>query len=199
MGGFLGIGNSPEKTDRGNQLAGVSADWSVFNRGLPAYDAGTKAGTSTTQTGLDTLGTAQNYWQNITQGNKTALNSAAAPAANAVQEVSDASKAEQAQMGTARGGGVAGANQQTQTAVNSKIDDTSLELQPKAATALTSIGTEQANVGQQQKAEALQALGLSAETAREIIQSSIESRPVSEKARKDVQNQWSTALASIGL
>jgi hypothetical protein len=199
MGGFLGIGHSSAKTDRGNQLAGVSADWNVYNRGLPLSDTQSKMGAGQEAKGVDTLDTAKQYWSDITQGNRTALQSAAAPQANAIQQRADAAKREQSQMGTARGGGLNAENQQVQQNQEKQLATNEAAVQPEAAKQLGQVGQAQANIGHQQMAEALQALGLSADVAKEIIQSSIESRPISMAANKAVTQQWSNALAAIGL
>lgn len=199
MGGFLGIGHSSAKTDRGNQLAGISADWNVYNRGLPLADTQQKKATGTESSGLESLDTAKNYWKAITQGNRTAVQSAAAPQANAIQQRADASKREQSQMGTSRGGGVNAANQQIQQEQEKQLAINEAAVQPKAAEQLGQIGQATAGVGHQQMAEALQALGLSADVAKEIIQSSIQSRPISMAANQAVTSQWSNALAALGL
>lgn len=215
VGGFLGLGNSSAKTDRGNQLAGINASWNVFNRGLPMADELSKAGTATTATGLNTLDQAKQYWQSLVSGTRPAINkpqamATAAPAINSLTEQADAAKKQQAELGTSRGGGVAEGNQQVGTQVAAKSADilgaTGLKQQEDtmAATAagakgLESVGTAQTNVGSRQLINALQSLGLSQDTANEIINSSIQSRPISMKANADVRQQWSNLLAALGL
>lgn len=199
MGGFLGIGHSSAKTDRGNQLAGVSADWNVYNAALPKSAKSTTAATANEAAGAGALDTAKNYWQQITQGNRTALQSAAAPAINEAQDMSDAAKRERATIGTGRGGGVNAANQQAEQNVMKTVTEATSNAQHAGAQQLGQVGTAQANVGHQQMAEALQALGLSADVAKEIIDSSITSRPISMQANQAIVGQWSNALAAMGL
>jgi hypothetical protein len=47
--------------------------------------------------------------------------------------------------------------------------------------------------------DALSSLGISHDVADEIINSSIQSRPISIKANEEVRQQWSNFLASLGL
>lgn len=130
-------------------------------------------------TGLASLESAKQYWQKIMSGDRNANMAATAPAINAVNEGADAQRQEQANMGTGRGGGVNAANQQAATQTKSTIDNALLSAQPVAAQSVERIGTTETNVAGKQMTEALQALGLSAAEAEEIIQSSIQSRPTS--------------------
>lgn len=215
MGGFLGIGNSSAKTDRANQLAGVNATWNIYNRGLPMFDEAAKAGAATTEKGLSTLDQSKQYWQSLVSGTRPAVNrpqllSTAAPAINAITDQSDAARRQQAEMGTARGGGVAPENIQAQSKVMAQTGDIlakgataqqedTMAAQAAGAKGLESVGTAQASVGTRQVTQALQALGLSQDTASEIINSSIYSRPISMRANAEVRQQWSTFLAALGL
>lgn len=215
MGGFLGIGNSSAKTDRANQLAGINASWNVYNRGLPMADDFSKAGTDTLNKGLGTLDSAKQYWQALVSGTRPAVNkpqvmATAAPAINAVNEQSDAARRQQAELGTARGGGVAPANVQAETQrlanVGNIINETAnkqqeetMAAQAAGAKGLESIGAAETNVGSRQLLQALQALGLSQDTSSEIINSSIQSRPISMRANAEVRQQWSNLLAALGL
>lgn len=194
--------NSSAKTDRGNQLAGVQAGWNVFNSGMPLSNTQAKAGQDTTQTGLSNLDTAGGYWKDILSGNRTATMTAAAPAVNAEMAQADAARREQATMGTSRGGGVAAANQQAQSAGRAAIDNDIFNTRPVAAQAVQSIGTAQTQVGNQQLVQSLQALGLSAEQAKEIIDSSMQSRATSLQANPlhaIPSALISGALTSVGL
>lgn len=211
MGGFLGIGNSSAKTDRGNQLAGINAEWNVYNRGLPIADERLTEGKSTTDSGLDAMGKAKQFWQAVMSGMtpkvpKTEVMASAAPTIDAINEQSDATRVEQANMGTSRGGGVADANQQAQTVrmteTNKAIRDATTNLENRAlvgAQGVGEIGGQEADIGMRQISQALVSLGLSKEVADEIVNSSIASRPVSMKANAEVRQQWSNALAALGL
>lgn len=198
MGGFLGVGNSSAKTDRGNQLAGVNANWDVFNRGLPLSDAQSTAGTATTNQGLQGIGDSMAYWKKILSGNQTAVGAAAAPVVNQANQQDDAARRQQAQLGTARGGGVNAANQQAETGRMTTANNAVINAQPAAATSLEKAGTDVASVGSQQLTKALQALGLSEGAASELVDSSIKSRPASEQANSEVRQQWSNMMTALG-
>lgn len=194
--------NSSAKTDRGNQLSGVQAGWNVFNNGMPLSQKQSAAGEATTNTGLSNLDSAGGFWRDILSGNRTATVTAAAPAVNAETAQLDATKREQAQMGTSRGGGVAAGNQQAQSQGRAAIDNDIFNTRPAAATAVQSIGTTQTQVGNQQLVQSLQALGLSEEQANEIIESSIKSRGTSLQANPlhaIPSALTSAALKSLGL
>jgi hypothetical protein len=197
MGGFLGIGNSSAKTDRGNQLAGVNADWNVYNRSLPLSENQTAQGTATTQAGVGGLQAAQQYFKQIMAGGPSAMH-AAQPALSAVESQADAAKAQEAEMGTSRGGGTGAGNQQLEFNKIGKESDILAGQLPAAATGSMQAGTAEANVGQSQMKNALTALGLSEDVANEIINSSIQSRPISMKANAEVRQQWSNFLGGLG-
>lgn len=202
MGGFLGLGHTSAKTDRGNQLAGINAEWNVYNRGLPAFEAG-QAGAGTTRTAaLGTLDQAKAYWQNLMNPTRTDIMQTASPAINAIQQRADAQQRELGEMGTNRGGGVNAASQQLQGQemgdINNILGSTVTDQRAKAAQGLTQVGAIQGDVAGQQMREALQALGLSKEVADEIIDSSIRSRPISEQSNAAVRQQWSNVLGALG-
>lgn len=199
MGGFLGIGNSSAKTDRGNQLGGVNAAWNVYNRGLPMSDTTAEKGNTNTDSGILALEDAKGYWKNLLHGDKASIMRANAPAINSVIESADTRRKEQAEMGTSRGGGVAGVNQEAATQTQAQIDNIIAGAQPEAAKQIQTIGTTQTAAGHQELAQALSALGLSGDVAQEIIESSIKSRPISMTANQAVQQQWSNFMAALGL
>lgn len=194
-GRFFGIGSSSAKTDRGNQLGGVNADWSVFNRGLPLADTQTKAGQATTATGLQTMATgvsgldaAKKYYSDIMSGGPAAMK-AAQPAVSAVNTQADAARTEQANMGTARGGGVNAHNQEAETNRMAQDSNIIAGQAPVAAQGIQSvsstegaIGNAQTSAGSQQLQQALESLGLDSSVASEIINSSMQSRDLSLQA-----------------
>jgi hypothetical protein len=173
VSGFLGIGqNKPEKQAYG-ELG------NVFNFALPLAQSTSSAGAGTTKAGLSTVGAGLNtlsgplaYFQKLMSGNRPAMEQAVAPEANAARASSDAAARNQAAMGTARGGGTAGGNQQRHTDVMAQIDNLLFGARPAAAKATTDIGTTQSQiglgesqVGNQQLMEALQSLGLGTSAA----------------------------------
>lgn len=198
MGGFLGIGNSSAKTDRGNQLGGINAEWNVYNRGLPLADEKSSESTQTTNSGISSLEDAKKYWQSIMSGDTNATMKAAAPAINTINEASDAQRAQQAEMGTSRGGGVNATNQAAESNRVGKVEDVLAGQPNEAAKGVQSVGTAEAAVGSNQMREALAAMGLSDDVAKEIIDSSIQSRPISQNANAAVRQQWSNFLGALG-
>lgn len=198
MGGFLGLGNSSMKTDRGNQLAGVNADWNVYNRGLPLADKTEATGSAAVGGGLSGLDVAKQYWQKAL-GSRPAQMQMAAPAVSAINEQGDAKRAEDAAMGTNRGGGVAATNAGAESNRMTQTNDVLAGIQPAAAKGVADTSIAMGNAGEQQLHDALTSLGLDAATSKEIIDSSIQSRPISQAANEAVRQQWSNFLASMGL
>lgn len=83
---------------------------------------------------------AAGYFQKLLSGNRQETEAAAAPAANDATSAADASKKEQATMGTARTGGGVAANQQVDDKVRSQVDTLISGAKPAAATTLGNIG-----------------------------------------------------------
>jgi hypothetical protein len=123
MGGMFGIGGSASKTDRSNQLTSFSGLKNLFNWALPAGQAATGAGQNILSGAASTAQNAGNYFQRLMSGNRTALQGAIAPAANAAQVQADAQRRQLAASGTARGGGVAGVQQQQKETTLAKIQN----------------------------------------------------------------------------
>lgn len=134
MGGFLGIGGVNSR----QQNTAISGLNKIFDFGLTSGKAGVGTGTSA-------LGAADSYFKNILSGNRTATQAAVAPATNQVRSAADAQKRQQATMGTARGGGVAGQNQQRDTATQAAIDNAIFAARPAAAAGEATVGGEELN------------------------------------------------------
>ena len=161
MGGFLGIGQSgSDKTDRSAMRTGFGDLNSVFNFGLSQGQSGAATGQATTQAGVTGIGNAMSYWQKLLSGNRAAQMGAIAPVTNTVLSQADATKRQQASSGTARGGGTAGANQQTGDTAMSKIDNALLGVQGSAATSEAEAGGKLASIGTSEVANANNALGI---------------------------------------
>jgi hypothetical protein len=167
MGGFLGIGGSAAKTDRKEQLTAYSDLHNVFSFALPAGESSFKAGQSQ-------LGDAASYWKGILSGNRTAVNAATAPAANAARTSADAAKRQIATSGTARGGGTAGTNQQVNDKTRATIDDEIFGARGDAAKATAAIGGTELSV-------ATNLLGLGEKSAGDLGQLAGDSRKESDK------------------
>ena len=148
-----------------------------------------QAGASTAS-GNANQGIASNYWQQLTSGNRTAATQAVAPETASINAQSDAQKRQAAAMGTARGGGTAGADQQRATDTQAKIDAALLQARPDAAKNLAQLGTAQVGQG-------LQAADLSEKAAGDLTDASIKSRPTSLQANQDMQSQVASAIDAV--
>ena len=179
MGGFLGLGHSSSKTDRGNQLAGINANWNVFNAGMPFASESTEAGKTNISSGMGTLDQVKKFWTDILSGNRTSTAMAAAPTVNAAVAGADAASRQQGEMGTARGGGVNAVNQQQQTNLATDVNNAIFGARPVAAQQAGEVAKTESQVGLNRLQQALAALGLSESAAKELIDSSIQSRQVS--------------------
>ena len=149
--------------------------------------------------GITGLDQAKQYWSKIMSGNRPAVMEAAAPALTNINQQADAARAEQAQMGTARGGGTSAANQQAETNRMTQANQLIAGLQPQAAAGVQAASTAEAQAGEAQMRDALSAMGLSQNVADEIINSSITSRPISISANNSVAQQWSNVLSWLGM
>lgn len=201
MGGFLGIGGSSAKTDRNQVTSGFGQLNNLFNFGMNTSQKGVAAGGSTQQAGLSGLSDANSYFKNLASGNRTAVQQAAAPEINMVQNQADAERRNQVASGTSRGGGVAGANQQQKTDTMSKIDNALFGVRPAAAQAEASTSGKIADVGSTQMEQALQALGLSTTAASDNLFGAIKSREdsygINRQAQKDVIGVLQNAMKAF--
>src|SRR6266481_3732012 len=105
----------PSKQEQGQQQQSWTNLNSLFST---ASDAAKSFGAS----GKGTLDQVTQYFKNLLGGNRTATAEAVAPAANAARAGADAQKKEQSTTGTARTGGTAAGNQQSEDKVRSEID-----------------------------------------------------------------------------
>lgn len=157
---------------RGAGNRNTEAGLSTLDDTLKSANAGYNSASSIT-------GSTLPYWQKILSGNRPAALQAVAPEANSVQAQTDAMKRQQSSMGTARGGGNAGANRTVDDEAMAKIDNLLFGVRSEAAQQIPDIGTKeaginalktsagttiggtQAQVGQNEIQQALAALGLS--------------------------------------
>jgi hypothetical protein len=91
------------------------------------------------QKGIADQADAAGFFKGVLRGDRTAI----APGTNAAINAGDAAKREQAQMGTARGGGAVGANQQIEAHTRQLLSSLLGEQQTAAAGALATIGNEE--------------------------------------------------------
>lgn len=178
MGGFLGIGGSSAKTDRGRALEGWEKQWDVFNRTMGFGSELQPDAKATTEGGLETLGLAKDFWTGIL-GDRTAAMTAVAPEIQSINETADSQRRTEAEFGTSRGGGVAGQRQQAETDRMTAINNALFGARPIAATQAARIGETEARIGMDQLTQVLQSFGLSANVASDIVRTSIESRGLS--------------------
>jgi hypothetical protein len=194
MGGFMGIGNSSAKTDRGRTLGGWQAEWEQLAGGREAFGKLFPGAVQGGQAGTATVGAGADFWKDIL-GSRQEAAAAVAPETNQIAAQADAARQAQAQLGTSRGGGVAAANQQQQQQVMGAQNQALLNARPQAATGAVQAGQAQAQIAAQQLHAALTAMGMSNEVAKHIVDSSMQSRVVSDALNKQRVNQW-TGVAS---
>jgi len=164
MSGLFGSSGSV-KTDRTNQLASFSDLSNVFNFALPTAQAEQKKGDATLDSALSSLGLSSDYFQKILSGNRAEVAQAVSPTTNAITARSDAEKRQATTSGTARGGGVAGENQQVQDKTNAAVDTTIAQARPDAAKANADIASKVAGIGDSRIQAALNALGIGTNAA----------------------------------
>lgn len=195
MGGFLGFGGNK------NIDKGMKEEKNLFNYALGTSKDLQKTATSTTNLGLDTMKSSlstldevKKYFQDIMSGNRPAQFAAVQPEINAINEQADAARTQAANMGTARGGGVAATSANADAARMKLIDDALFGIRPQAATGVERIGGEQAQVGQAQAnvgldqlSAALRALGLSDEAIAHYTEAAFQ------KKKNDVE-KWNNVL-----
>lgn len=110
MSGFFGLGQS------GGERQGIGALQNLIGFGQAGAERSEAAGQRA-------LAGPQAYWQGLLAPGRTQAISNAAPVTNAVQQQTDALRAQEAQMGTGRGGGTAGANREASSTEMKAIDD----------------------------------------------------------------------------
>src|SRR5262245_1868617 len=189
MGGFLGIGGSSAKTDRGRTLGGWQAEWEQLAEGRKAYGQLFPQAQQGLAAGTQTVGAGADFWKNIL-GSRTDATAAMAPETNQIAAQADAMRQAQAQLGMARGGGTSAANQQANQAVQNTIANQIFAARPQAAQGAVQAGATQANIGAQQLHAALTPMGMSNQMAQHIVDSSMKSRVDSEQIRRAAIGDW---------
>ena len=147
MGGFMGIGGSGAKADRSWQSLSAGGLNSIFNWALPSAQSSIGAG-------MGNLQKAGSFWQTLMSGNRSAVNQAVAPQVNAANTQADAQKRQLAASGTARGGGVACQQQQTDTNKLAQIQNLLFGARTTGASELGKIGAQEGAIGANLAADA---------------------------------------------
>jgi hypothetical protein len=130
-------------------------------RSAPLQQTGTDLQTK----GVGELDEGAKYWHDLLTGDRTKVAEAAAPVANAATNASDATKREEAAMGTGRTGGTVAHNAEENDRVRQQVDTSIAGVAPAAATNLGVSGSTTAGIGAQDIEAALQALGISTNAA----------------------------------
>lgn len=198
--GFLGKlfgGGSSAKTDRSTTLQGYGDLGNVFNMGMDQSSALSKTGTGTQAEGVSALQQPLSYYSKMLSGDRTALSQAIAPEANSVQAQADASKKQSANMGTARGGGVAGANQSANDATTAKIDNALFQARPAAAQGETQVAGKLADIGTSDINAALGFGNLASGAAQDLTGDSISSRMDSYKINQNTTAQVTQSIQDL--
>lgn len=179
MSGFLGIGGGPSKETRtawGNEQ-------NVFNYALPLAKETAATSTATTAAGVGSMEGVKKYFQDIMSGSRPAQFAAIAPEMNAINAQSDASRSARAAFGTQRTGGTAGANMEADTARMTAANNALFAARPVAAEGAAKIGEAEANIGSQQFANGLRALGISEDAIQNLVQSTMQAKDMEMKNR----------------
>ena len=201
MGGFLGIGGSSAKTDRNSQLASQGNLNSVFNWALPQGQAATQQGMSTLTGAAQTLGPAQNYYQNLLTAGRTQTAANAAPAINATLAQADAARTQAGAFGTGRTGGAtsaqAEAGSQTRASIDNTINQSMVQGRAAGAAGLQGVAGAQAGIGQDMLSTASSLLGLGTQAEESVMGNATGSRNTSNDINQQTQSQWGEVIAGL--
>ncbi len=168
---------------------------SVFNTSQQQSQQLGQTGTQLQGTGIQDIGQASNYWKNLLQGNRQQTMAAVAPAANAAVDQADASKRQEAEMGTGRGGGTNAIDQQRATNTQSQIDTLIGGVAPTAASNLASEGATVAGIGSQDISAMLNALGIGFGAEANLGSQSTQADIAARQAQAQL---WSSVISAAG-
>jgi hypothetical protein len=175
--------------------------WSVYNQGLGLGTTGAATGTADINTAKAGLGTAEQYWQNLLTRGRTQTMADSAPSINAAISQGSTTRNTQGAFGTGRTGGTVAANDEAGTATGSTIDNIINQNlvggRAQGAQGVQQVATEQANIGTSEMAQALQAMGLSADAVQAIMSNATQSRPISNEMNLQTQEQWGQVIGTM--
>lgn len=185
--GVAGLfGGSSAKTDRNQTLNSYQNLNSLFNFGLNTAKGSVSAGNANQDA-------ASGYFAKLASGNRPAMLQAVAPQTNAINQSADAARRQQSEMGTSRGGGVAGANQTADTDRMTQVNNALFGVQPEAA-------KEQADIGGRQVGQGLESQYLANSAAGANLNASIGSRMNSYAIHQDTANRVGDTIdAALGM
>ena len=201
MGGYLGIGGSSAKTDRGNQLAATQGDWNIYSQGLGFGVPEQNAGTGTLAQAKTDLGPAKDYYSGLLKAGRTETAQNSAPAINTTLAQSDAQRNSAGNFGTARTGGTAALNRDASTQTQSKMDDIITSTlntgKETGAKGMESVSSAEKGIASTQLTDALSMLGLSSNAVNDILTNATQSRGQSQAINTQTQAQWGQLLGAI--
>ena len=173
----------------------------MYSQGLGLGTSGTATGTADLSTAKAGLGTAEQYWQNLLTAGRTQTAQTSAPSINAALAQGDTTRKTEGAFGTGRTGGTVAANREATTATGSTIDNIINQNLVGGRTAgaqgLERVAGEQATIGTSEMSQALQALGLSAESVQAIMENATKSRPISNEMNLQTQEQIGQLLGNL--
>jgi hypothetical protein len=188
-------GGSSAKTDRKETLKSYGELDSVYSTLSDLAPKLTAEGGTNTKRGLQDIDKASKYFSDIMSGDPSKVLAASAPEVNAVVGAGDAAKREQASMGTARGGGVAGENQKIADRNRAATGTIIAEKRGEGARGVAETGREEAGIGLSQTG-----LGLGAEESAGSVAGtsgslSSSNRQVSQQIHDASVQQWADLVA----
>lgn len=190
------IGGSSAKRDRSDYLNSQTRMGNVFNQSFGFGQGLENQGKATTGQGVQDLGQSGNFFRKLMSGNRAATTEAAAPQINAVEAQGDAQRRQQAALGTARGGGAAGVNQDAQAQRNAQIDNMLFGAQTGAAKEVGDIGRMEAGTGLGETGQGIGAVSGAGQLASRAGEMATDSRGLSEKLHRAATNDISGGISS---
>ena len=182
-------------------MSAQSGLWNLYSQGLGLGTTGAATGTADLTTAKAGLGTAEQYWQNLLTAGRTQTAQNAAPAINAAIAQGDTTRKSEGTFGTGRTGGTVAANREATTATGSTIDNiinqNLIGGRTQGAQGVQAVAGEQAAIGTNEMSQALQALGLSADSVSAIMQNATQSRPISNEMNLQTQEQIGQLLGNL--
>jgi hypothetical protein len=190
-------GGSSATTDRKSTLTGYGDLQNAFNFGMDQSKSQAATGTATTAKGVADLQDPLKYYKTLLSGDRTAMQGAIAPEANATQAAADAARRNSAAVGTARGGGTAGQAQTAKDSTQATLDNYLFGVRPGAAAGVSDIAKTEADIGTKEVGEALGFGSLAEGAASDLTKDSIASRKDSYAINQQTTQQVASVVGNI--
>ena len=194
---FQHLGGNAANRDRAEQLNAYGDMRNVFNWALPFGQSQAKTGQATTAAGVGNLADAGNYYRKLASGDRATALQAIAPQTNAAIAQNDAQKRELGQMGTARGGGAVGFNQQRDSDLMAKVDNMLFGARGAGAAGEAGVGQAESGVGLGQTGQGIQSAGLASGTAQALGRQALAGRQQSNEIHRQAVNDITSAVEDI--